>query len=76
MEDDDFQPAFTIQMNKEMTSRIMGRFIQDERGQATTEYVLLLALVVVPIAFVFNQMRSVLRDLLDTLVTLVVGPGV
>lgn len=52
------------------------RFIEDERGQATTEYVLLLALVVLPIAFAFNKLKDVMRDLLDTLNKLVIGPGV
>jgi Flp pilus assembly pilin Flp len=52
------------------------RFIGDERGQATTEYVLLVALVVLPVAIAFNKLQEVLRDLLDTLNGLVSGPGV
>ena len=56
--------------------RAVRRFISDETGQATTEYVLLVALVVLPVAIAFNKLQSVLRDLLDTLHSLVFGPGV
>lgn len=47
-----------------------------ESGQATSEYVLLIALIVIPIAAVFREFREVFRDLLDTLNRLVIGPGV
>jgi len=59
-----------------MRSGAIARFIGDERGQATTEYVLLLALVVLPIALAFNKLRDVIRDLLAALNSLVFGPGV
>lgn len=54
----------------------IARFLRDERGQATTEYVLLVALVVLPVSLAFNKMRAVLRDLLATLNELVFGPGI
>jgi Flp pilus assembly pilin Flp len=59
-----------------MCSRTAARFLSDERGQATTEYVLLLALVVLPVAFAFNKLRDVMRDLLATFNSLVFGPGI
>lgn len=52
------------------------RFPADEHGQATSEYVLLIALVIVPLAFVYRQLADVFRDLLDTLNRLLMGPGV
>ena len=59
-----------------MGLKVSGRILPGARGQATTEYVLLLALVVMPVALAFNQMRNVLRSLLDMLIKLVIGPGV
>jgi len=56
--------------------RSVRRFIFDETGQATTEYVLLVALVVLPVAIAYNKLQSALRDLMDTLNQLVFGPGV
>lgn len=55
---------------------ILRRFAQDESGQVTSEYVLLIALIIIPIATVFNYFRGALRNLLDTLNRLVIGPGV
>lgn len=52
------------------------RRIARERGQATTEYILIIAMLVIPIAVAFNKMREVLADLLDSLFLLVYGPGV
>jgi Flp pilus assembly pilin Flp len=56
-------------------SRI-ANFYADERGQATTEYVLILALFIVPVALIFRQLSSVFRELLDSLNRLVMGPGI
>jgi Flp pilus assembly pilin Flp len=57
-------------------SEAIAAFFTDEGGQATTEYVLILALFIVPVALVFKQLSSVFRDLLDSLNRLVMGPGV
>lgn len=54
---------------------MLREFFLDESAQATSEYVLLLALVVLPIAIAFNRLKAVLRDLLDSLNNLVAGPG-
>jgi Flp pilus assembly pilin Flp len=54
----------------------IAKFFADDRGQATTEYVLILALFIVPVALIFKQLSSVFRDLLDSLNRLVMGPGV
>lgn len=51
-------------------------FRAGERGQATSEYVLLIALVIVPLALVFRQLAAVFRGLLDSLNRLLMGPGV
>lgn len=45
-------------------------------GQATTEYVLILALIVIPIAAAFRLFKDIFRDLLVELNRLVIGPGV
>ncbi len=47
-----------------------------QRGQATTEYILIVAMLVIPIAVAFNKLRDVLADLLQALFVLVQGPGV
>ncbi|HYH09645.1 MAG TPA: hypothetical protein VEK11_21530 [Thermoanaerobaculia bacterium] len=51
-------------------------FGADESGQATTEYVLILALFIVPVALVYRRLAAVFRDLLDSLNRLLMGPGV
>jgi Flp pilus assembly pilin Flp len=51
-------------------------FLSDDSGQATSEYVLLVALIIVPLARVFREFGDVLRDLLALLNGLVFGPGV
>lgn len=55
---------------------MIANFRADDRGQATTEYVLILALFIVPVALIFRQLASVFRDLLDALNRLVMGPGI
>ena len=59
-----------------MSTKVFARFFLDETGQATTEYVLLLAFIVVPLAFVFNKLQGVLKNMLVALNNLVIGPGV
>ena len=49
--------------------------LRRERGQSTTEYVLILAMLVLPIATAFNQFRSVLRAVLSAFCSLLEGPG-
>jgi len=55
---------------------MIANFRADDRGQATTEYVLILALFIVPVALIFRQLASVFRDLLDSLNRLMMGPGI
>jgi len=57
-------------------SEAIATFLGDDSGQATTEYVLILALFIVPVALVFKQLSGTFRDLLDFLNRLVMGPGV
>lgn len=56
-------------------SRSSGRPFPRQSGQATTEYVLLLALIIVPLVAAFRQFGVVLRTLLGALNSLVFGPG-
>jgi len=44
-------------------------------GQSTTEYALILAMLVLPIAATFNRIRTVLKALLAALNTYLYGPG-
>lgn len=54
----------------------VAKFLADEHGQATTEYVLIIALFIVPVALVYKRLAGVFRDLLDSLNRLLIGPGV
>lgn len=47
-----------------------------QSGQSTSEYVLLVALIIVPLARVFREFGEVLKELLVLLNSLVFGPGV
>ncbi len=51
-------------------------FVLDDRGQAATEYVLIVGLFVVPLAIAFNSLQGVLKDLLKDIARLLSGPGV
>lgn len=51
-------------------------FALDERGQAATEYILVIGLIVVPLAIAFNSMQDILNDMLKRLARLFRGPGV
>ena len=48
----------------------------DERGQAATEYILILGVIVIPLAIAFNSMQDVLKNMLKDLARLFSGPGV
>ena len=52
------------------------RYLRDEKGQAMTEYILIVALIILPIAAVFNAIRAPLRGYLARIVALFTGPGV
>jgi len=51
-------------------------FVIDERGQAATEYILVIGLIVVPIAIAFNSLQDVLKNMLKDVARLISGPGV
>ena len=51
-------------------------FAVDERGQAATEYILVIGLIVIPLAIAFNSVQDVLKDMLKDLARLLSGPGV
>ncbi len=51
-------------------------FLRDERGQAATEYILVIGLIIIPIAIVFNNLQNPLKSLLDRLAKGFRGPGV
>lgn len=51
-------------------------FVSDERGQAATEYILIIGLIVVPLAVAFNALQDVLKSMLMNLARLFSGPGV
>lgn len=61
-------------MAKSSRSRLHCR--ADQSGQSTSEYVLLVALIIVPLARVFREFGEVLKKLLVLLNSLVFGPGV
>lgn len=52
------------------------RFLRDESGQAMTEYILIIALIILPIAAVFNLIRNPLRGYLQRIAELFTGPGI
>lgn len=54
----------------------LARYVDDERGQSATEYILVTGLVVVPLAIAFNELQDALRELADKLAKLLYGPGV
>ncbi len=54
----------------------LSSFVRDSRGQAVTEYILILGLIVAPIAVAFNELRSIIKDLLATIAGLLDGPGI
>jgi Flp pilus assembly pilin Flp len=47
-----------------------------QRGQAATEYILIIGLIVLPLAMAFNGLQDVLKDLLKEIARLLSGPGV
>ena len=51
-------------------------FVFDERGQAATEYILIIGLIIIPLAIAFNSLQDVLKDILKDLAQLFSGPGV
>jgi Flp pilus assembly pilin Flp len=50
--------------------------VRDEQGQAATEYILIIGLIVIPLAIAFNSIQDVLKDMLKDLARLFSGPGV
>lgn len=63
-----------MDMSKRTIRRIRG-FAANESGQSTTEYVLLIALIIVPIAAAIRQMKDPLINLADSICKLLDGPG-
>lgn len=51
-------------------------YLRDEHGQALTEYILIVGLVVIPIAVAFNRLQNPLKTLLEKVANYFVGPGV
>jgi Flp pilus assembly pilin Flp len=51
-------------------------FFADERGQAATEYILVVGLFVLFIAVSYNAIQGSLRNLVDRVVGLLSGPGI
>jgi Flp pilus assembly pilin Flp len=47
-----------------------------ERGQAATEYILIIGLVVVPMAIAFNRIAGYVKDALLRIAKLFWGPGI
>ena len=45
------------------------------RGQATTEFILLIGLIAIPIAVAYNLLAEVVRDYLVEVCKLLYGPG-
>jgi Flp pilus assembly pilin Flp len=54
----------------------LGGFARDERGQAATEYVLIVGLVGLAIALAFNKIQESLKALLARIVSMMNGPGI
>lgn len=46
------------------------------RGQAITEYVLIIGLIVIPIALLVNELAGVAKDFLERYVSRFWGPGI
>ena len=61
-------------MSRRWIRQIRG-FATDDAGQSTTEYVLLIALIILPIAEAIRRMKDPLIDLADSLCKLIDGPG-
>jgi Flp pilus assembly pilin Flp len=51
-------------------------FFADERGQAATEYILVVGLFVLFVAVSYNAIQGSLRDLVNRVVGLLSGPGI
>jgi Flp pilus assembly pilin Flp len=51
-------------------------FARDERGQAATEYVLIVGLIGLAIALMFNKIQESLKALLARVVSMMNGPGI
>lgn len=56
--------------------RDFSAFMADDEGQAVTEYILLVGLIVVPLAVAYNKLRNGLKGLFEALGKLMRGPGV
>lgn len=52
------------------------RFWRDERGQAVTEYILIIGLIVVPLAVAFNKLQGKIKAFFDGMAKLLYGPGI
>jgi Flp pilus assembly pilin Flp len=51
-------------------------FLRDEHGQAATEYILVIGLVVIPLAIAFNKLSGILKEVVNRIAKLMYGPGV
>ncbi len=52
------------------------RYAVDESGQAATEYILIIGLIVVPLALAFNELQEILKAVVNRIAKLMYGPGV
>lgn len=51
-------------------------FLRDERGQAATEYVLIVGLICLAIALAFKEIQLPLKKMLERIVNTMTGPGI
>jgi Flp pilus assembly pilin Flp len=47
-----------------------------QRGQAMTEYILVIGLVIAPMVIAFNRFQDAIKNALSNLANLLSGPGV
>ena len=52
------------------------RYLADETGQAATEYILVIGVIVLPLAVAYIKLQDVLKDVLKDIARLLSGPGV
>lgn len=54
----------------------MRQLLIDDRGQAATEYILILGLVVVPIVVAYDALQDAIKGFLVRIAALFRGPGI
>ncbi len=63
-------------MRAEQVARGFVNLLRDDRGQAVTEYILVIGLIVAPIAVAFNRLQPVLKRFAHNINLRLSGPGV